>query len=145
MEKHSFSFQKEDARKFIVACKKLELSPEKELAKCMEETIKRAKEKDNQLFIKSQEPVFKQRELTFAENNEYVDAIRKASNNRLSASQAIELSKYFYKYAKAVYNDKKQLQSNGVQRMAEWIWYEYSTNPFKYPLVEWGTKRDGKI
>lgn len=138
METYSFKFSKSEARKFIIACKKLELSPEEELAKCMEDIIKRAKEKDNQLFIKPQENVFKHRELTFEENDEYVNAIRKASNNRLSASQAIELSKYFYRYAKAVYNDKKQLQTNGVQRMAEWIWYEYSTNPFKYPLVEWG-------
>lgn len=138
MEKYSFNFSKEDARKFIVACKKLNLNPDQELAKAMNRIIDQAKQKDQKLFINHQEPVFKQRELTFAENNEYVDAIRKASNNRLTAPQATELSKYFYRYAKAVYNDKKQLQTNGVQRMAEWIWYEYSTNPFQYPLVKWG-------
>ena len=134
METYSFVFSKSDARKFIIACKKLNLSPEQEIAKAMNRIIDQAKEKDSKLFINHQEPVFKQRELTFDERREYVDAIKKASGGRLSEWQASNLSRYFYGYAKAVYNDKKQLQTNGVQRLTAWIWYEYSTNPFKYQI-----------
>ena len=134
---YSFEFTKEEARKFIVACKKLNLNPEQEIAKAMNRIIDQAKEKDSKLFINHQEHVFKQRDLTFDERREYINAIKKASGGRLSEWQASNLSRYFYGYAKAVYNDKKQLQNNGVQRLTEWIWYEYSTNPFKYNIEEW--------
>ena len=134
---YSFEFTKDEARKFIVACKKLNLNPEQEISKAMTRIIDLAKEKDSKLFINHQEQVFKQRNLTFDERREYVNAIKKASGGRLSEWQASNLSRYFYGYAKAVYNDKKQLQNNGVQRLTEWIWYEYSTNPFKYNIEEW--------
>ena len=48
---YSFEFTKEEARKFIVACKKLNLNPEKILKDAMDGVISKAKEKDAKFYV----------------------------------------------------------------------------------------------
>ena len=135
---YSFTFERYQANRFIVACKKLGLNPEKELKKHMDEIIKTAEEKDRTFFIhytdvNSTTP----KGLTLEQNQKFTEGIMAASHGQLSASFACELSKYFRHYAIKVFNSKKLLAENGVKRMCEWIWYEYTTNPEKYPIRNW--------
>ena len=127
---YSFEFTKEEARKFIVACKKLNLNPEKILKDAMDDVISKAKEKDAKFYVNARNYKLDQpEELIYPKNAIFVDAILRAANGRLNMPQAIQLSQYFTEQAKKVFHEHED-----INKLAEWIWYEYKTNPFPYPL-----------
>ena len=116
---YSFEFTKEEARKFIVACKKLNLNPEKILKDAMDDVISKAKEKDAKFFVNARNYKLDQpEELFYPKNAIFVDAILRAANGRLNMPQAIQLSQYFTEQAKKVFHEHKD-----INKLAEWIWY----------------------
>jgi len=126
----SFEFTKEEARKFIIACKKLDLNPQKVLKEAMDNVINKAKQKDAQFIIHAREYNLNQpKELTYPQSNKFVNAILEAASGRLRMSEACQLANYFHEYAKRAFHEKKD-----ITKLAQWIWYEYSTNPLKYTL-----------
>ena len=125
----SFEFSKEEARKFIVACKKLNLNPNQVLKQAMDDIISKAKQKDAQFIIHARDYHLNQpKDLTYPQSNMFVNAILEAGNGRLVMSDACQLANYFHEHAKKAFHEKKD-----INKLAQWIWYEYSTNPFKYP------------